>query len=205
MTEKEKADERYSRAYLTKLGIAKAMNDLCKTTAFDSLRVETIIEAANCSRSSFYHHFTDKNDAVNWISLQCYTRGIDQIGRKLTWFEGHLATTKAMGRFSDLFVSAKDGNSYDSARPFFIRHRQENLTETLVDFQHREMTDVLAFQIEALPHVEMVMSNNFIRGKYDFGIKEFCRLIITLVPPELYSALAVPSEGGIEAGDLFFA
>lgn len=198
-------EARYSRSYLTKLGIVKAMNELCKSTSYSDLRIDAIAEAAECSRSSFYHHFADKNDALQWISIQCYERGLDQIGRRLTWFEGHLMTTKAIGRFTDLFVSAKDQTDYDAGRPFFVRHRQENLTETIVHYQHREMTDALAFQIEALPYSEMILSNNFIRGKYDFGIKEFCRLMLTVIPPELYGALAVPSEGKTEAGDLFFS
>lgn len=184
----------YSQAYRTKVDIASAFNMLCESEPFSKIRVETIAHAANVSRSSFYYHFEDKHAVVNWLTQQFYASGIDEIGRSLTWFEGHLITTKQFVQYRALLNSGGRLDGYNAGVPTFIRHRQENLMETLVDIQKKELTQRLQFQIEALPHSEYYMTDKFLRG--DFGnmrIKQFCDLVISLVPHDLYEALETPA------------
>lgn len=195
----------YSRSHRTKLNIARSLNELCQKRPFSKIPIEAVATEANVSRSSFYHHFEDKNDVVKWLSRQCYANGIDQIGRTLTWFEGHLVTTKEMERYSKLFVSAASSTEYNAGRPFFIRHRQSTLAETITDYQHAELTTLLLFQIEALPQVEMIMANNYINGSYEVSLKEFCSMMVSLVPRELYTALEEPVDRTTPQGSFFLS
>jgi AcrR family transcriptional regulator len=194
-------DEMLSRAFKTKMDIAKALNRLCGQTPFARISIQAIADIAGVSRSSFYHHFEDKNGVVHWLSLMFYDNGIDQIGRTLTWFEGHLATTKSFRQFKALFTAAADESEYSSGRPFFIRHRQQNLSETLTEYKHLELTKRLAFQIEALPYAEMIMTNNFENDLYDYTLKEFCELMVSLVPTDLLQALEQPVNRETVKGD----
>jgi probable dihydroxyacetone kinase regulator len=51
----------------TKRIIADAFEDLLKNQSFDSLTVQDIIKRCRISRTSFYRHFKDKYDLMNWI------------------------------------------------------------------------------------------------------------------------------------------
>ena len=196
-------DEVYSRAFRTKMDIARAFDRLCGEQPFSKVRVEAIAKEAGISRSSFYYHFDDRNAVVQWLSLHFYASGIDQTGRTLTWFEGHMNTTNGFRQFRTLFTSAADSNEYSAGGPFFMRHRQENLAETIVEYRHLELTDRLRFQVEALPHAEKVMTDNFERGLYRYTLKEFCELMVSLVPKDLYEALENPLERTSAKGDFF--
>lgn len=195
--------EIYSQAFRTKMEIARAFDRLCEERPFSKIRIDAIAKEAGVSRSSFYYHFDDRNAVVQWLSLHFYASGIDQTGRTLTWFEGHMNTTKGFRQFRTLFTSAADSNEYSAGGPFFMRHRQENLAETIVEYRHLELTDRLRFQIEALPHAEKVMTDNFERGLYRYTLKEFCELMVSLVPKDLYDALENPLERTTTKGDFF--
>ena len=197
-------EDRYSSSFRTKLKIAKVCNALCKEKSFEKVSVDEIVKRAGISRSGFYYHFQDKNSIVIWLSKQCYSVGLDETGRTLTWFEGHLRTTRLFQEYNALFVSGAENREYMGGQPFYVRRRQKFLTETLTDYQHKQLTPLLEFQIQALPHAEMAMANRFIAGEFDLKIKDYCNMAVSLVPRELYEALATPVNPSTSDQGSFF-
>lgn len=182
----------YSRSHQTKLKIASTLNTLCSVMDFDEVKVEEVAKLAGVSRSGFYYHFGDLNEVVTWLSTQCYAYGIDQTGRTLTWLEGNLITTHCINKYKHLFTKGGVSRDYSAGAPFFIRHRRENLIETIVEWKGLELTKTLSFQIEAFPYLEMEMSNNFENDKYGLSVQEYAELITSCAPHELFEALNKP-------------
>lgn len=52
---------------ITKLALANAMKDLMREKSMSKITISDITENCNMSRKSFYYHFKDKYDLVNWI------------------------------------------------------------------------------------------------------------------------------------------
>lgn len=52
---------------ITKKALASALKDLMKEQSFSSISVANISERCEMNRKSFYYHFKDKYDLVNWI------------------------------------------------------------------------------------------------------------------------------------------
>ena len=52
---------------ITKRALAAALKELMEHKAFEKISVSDICEACNMNRKSFYYHFKDKYDLVNWI------------------------------------------------------------------------------------------------------------------------------------------
>lgn len=52
---------------ITKKALAKAMKDLLDSTSFSKISVSDICESCGMNRKSFYYHFKDKYDLMNWI------------------------------------------------------------------------------------------------------------------------------------------
>lgn len=52
---------------LTKLAFANAMKELMVEKPMSKIIIRDITESCNMSRKSFYYHFKDKYDLVNWI------------------------------------------------------------------------------------------------------------------------------------------
>lgn len=51
----------------TKKALASTLKDLMESKPFEKISVRDICEKCNMNRKSFYYHFKDKYDLVNWI------------------------------------------------------------------------------------------------------------------------------------------
>ena len=52
---------------ITKKALAAALKELMESRPFAKISVRDICEACDMNRKSFYYHFRDKQDLVNWI------------------------------------------------------------------------------------------------------------------------------------------
>lgn len=52
---------------ITKRALASALRELMEQTPFEKISVADICESCEMNRKSFYYHFRDKYDLVNWI------------------------------------------------------------------------------------------------------------------------------------------
>jgi len=52
---------------ITKKRIAKAFRDLLATREFDKISIVDIMESAGIRRQTFYNHFLDKYELLDWI------------------------------------------------------------------------------------------------------------------------------------------
>ncbi|HZK33644.1 MAG TPA: TetR/AcrR family transcriptional regulator C-terminal domain-containing protein [Tissierellaceae bacterium] len=56
-----------SNSQITKLALADSMKELMEEKPMSKITISDITESCNLSRKSFYYHFKDKYDLVNWI------------------------------------------------------------------------------------------------------------------------------------------
>lgn len=56
-----------SDSQLTKKALAQSMKELMKKKPMKKISISDIVEGCNINRQSFYYHFKDKYDLVNWI------------------------------------------------------------------------------------------------------------------------------------------
>ena len=52
---------------ITKKALARALKELLEEKPFEKINVRDICESCEMNRKSFYYHFKDKYDLVNWI------------------------------------------------------------------------------------------------------------------------------------------
>lgn len=73
---------------ITKGVIAGAMKQLMQTIPFDRITTADIIEKCGISRKTFYYHFQDKYDVVNWIFTVEIVDGILECTTPENWMQG---------------------------------------------------------------------------------------------------------------------
>lgn len=56
-----------SESTITKKAIAAALIELCETKLYSKISVLDITKQIGLNRQTFYYHFTDKRDLLNWI------------------------------------------------------------------------------------------------------------------------------------------
>ena len=61
---------------ITKHALAEAMKELMKKYPMEKIKIGDIVALCNMNRQSFYYHFKDKYDLVNWIYYTEFFEGI---------------------------------------------------------------------------------------------------------------------------------
>ena len=79
-----------SNGTITKQAIAAVMKELMQNIPFDHISTGNIIEKSNISRKTFYYHFKDKYDLVNWIFKSEIMDDILESTTLNNWQEGSL-------------------------------------------------------------------------------------------------------------------
>lgn len=70
---------------ITKKALAAALKSLMQTQAFEKISVGEICEMCELSRKSFYYHFKDKYDLVNWIYYNEFVAVVSQKEYDIAW------------------------------------------------------------------------------------------------------------------------
>lgn len=63
---------------VTKKAMADAMKELMETTPFPKISVGQICDQCGMNRKSFYYHFKDKQDLINWIYQSEFLSTVDE-------------------------------------------------------------------------------------------------------------------------------
>lgn len=70
---------------ITKRALASALKELMETKPFAKITVSDICEACEMNRKSFYYHFKDKYDLVNWIYYTECVAAIKEKSCRTSW------------------------------------------------------------------------------------------------------------------------
>ena len=65
------------RSNQTKQLLAQSLQELMATTPLEKISVNDIVDHANVGRNTFYYHFEDKYDLVNWYFQSGITRFLE--------------------------------------------------------------------------------------------------------------------------------
>ncbi len=95
---------RLSASERQKRCIAQAFEDVLEERPFDKITVIEIARKCGISRQTFYNHFLDKYDLVEWIYRQLVTGTTGRIGIDMTWERAVRAKLEIM-RSKDWFFS----------------------------------------------------------------------------------------------------
>lgn len=79
-----------SNTKITKAAIANAMKQVMDKIPFDRITTADIIAVCGISRKTFYYHFKDKYDVVNWIFSVEIVDGILENTTFSSWTKGSL-------------------------------------------------------------------------------------------------------------------
>lgn len=179
--------------YEMRMRILESIAQSLASTTFDQLSVMDICARAGISRKTFYRYFLNKFDAINWYQTQFDNNSLTQIGRTLTWEEGHLQMNKNLVSEANFFVPIlKSRIEPDSLIPFVISHNAEEFKRTIIEFNNLELTPVLEFQANFWAKIAAEIGVDWLLKGRPQSPEELTELLCTCIPCELYSAMNEP-------------
>ena len=174
-----------------------AINDLAAGgITYDEMTTSQICKMANVSRSTFYRHFEEKLEAVQWGMRRVSLVGIGSIGRTLDWHEGVTMTLEATKRLAPFFkAGGKWANKcYPIVTESFMRYHMDMFSTTITIYKRERLDEgleaVLRFWVFSLTE-----SLNWWRLN-DFAppVEEMTEYIIRAVPQEIYDLLSMQNS-----------
>ena len=120
-------------SHITKNALATAMKQLMETTPFAKISVGEICERCQMNRKSFYYHFKDKYDLVNWIF---YTEFIGAVQMK-DYADGWAFFDDICAYFYEnrpFYTNALQVQGQDSVRDYFKEILQTIMRGYMKDF-----------------------------------------------------------------------
>lgn len=130
---------------LTKLALADAMKDLMVEKSMSKIIISDITEKCNLSRKSFYYHFKDKYDLVNWIFYTEFVSIVQKNPSSDTWdlledicvylyenkiFYCNALKERGQNSFSDYFIKVLEPFMLIKFEDIFENHRQKEFFST---------------------------------------------------------------------------
>lgn len=179
--------------YETKMKLLEALNALMKEQHLDTITVADICRRAEVTRQTFYRHFADRYEAVNWYNELFDQNSLIQIGRTLTWNEGHRKKYEAVKSEPDFFLGAlKSQTNYNSLIYAVARNTVEQYTLTVTEFNNIELTKLLEFQIHTWSRTAAEIATEWLFNGMKETPEELAELADSCVPRELFSAMNDP-------------
>ena len=74
-----------SDSLITKRAISAAMKELMAERSMEKIKIGDIVERCGINRQSFYYHFKDKYDLVNWIFYTEFLVGVQNANEMNGW------------------------------------------------------------------------------------------------------------------------
>ena len=136
-----------SESLITKKAIAAGLKEIMKHKNFDKITIADITEQCGLNRQTFYYHFQDKYELINWIY---YNEAIVLLSTKLTfdtWGDRILEMLTVMKKETYFYENALKSSSNNEFQEYLLSYSNElfkNIIEKL-DETHAVSKDDVEF------------------------------------------------------------
>ena len=98
----------------TRYVFAQAIKDLIKMTSLDKITVTDIVMRSGMTRQTFYRHFKDKYDLVNWYFEKLVLKSFRKMGNGCSLYEALYLKFEFIKNEHSFFKEAFKSNDYNS-------------------------------------------------------------------------------------------
>ncbi|MDR1731222.1 MAG: TetR/AcrR family transcriptional regulator C-terminal domain-containing protein [Synergistaceae bacterium] len=109
-----------SKTALMKKALVDALKALVKEKSLAKITVSDITEYCGISRNTFYYHFNDKYDLINWIFYSETLPEINAFSEPDRWFDGFVRLCRYMQANRDFYLEALDYAGQNSLQDYLV-------------------------------------------------------------------------------------
>lgn len=130
----------------TKRQLALALKELIKTLPLKKITVQNIVDHCGLNRGTFYYHFYDRQELINWIYHSDITEPTRKIlqGAPEQWSEISQFGLNIMLRDKELYLQAMKAEGQNNLSSYMRTEIVQNwnlLVSRYMDFFHSEFKD----------------------------------------------------------------
>jgi len=134
--------------------LAESLKELLKSTPFKKITVKDIVDNCEVTRTTFYRHFKDKYELMNWIYFHKIQGFLDQNPQISKWKDLLYLVTAFLYENQTFFASIVSFNEQNSFREFLYGYGSDYCIAQIRNSLHSE----------AVPKEEAVAVKIYIDG-----------------------------------------
>ena len=128
-----------SDSLITSKALASSIKQLMETTALSKISIQEIVDNCGVNRQTFYYHFKDKFDLVNWIYYYEVTKLIADKKHYENWSDGMVSTLTYLMKNKAFYINALNTPGQNDFDGYFFEFCFE-LIKGVVNDLSSEMT-----------------------------------------------------------------
>ena len=145
-----------SDSLITKKAIASSIKELMRKKDLQKISVADIVENCGINRQTFYYHFKDKYDLVNWIYYNEVVAAVTQNRIQEDWSGVVLDVLNGMKREQCFYINALNVTGQNAFQDYFFDVTKSLLAEIIDVIEENKIIDA--------------EEKNFIAAFYAYGL-----------------------------------
>lgn len=158
--------------------LADGLLELCNDESLQSITVQQILTKTGVSRQSFYNHFKDKNDLIQYIYLTKMIPEYNQVNESMNFYESLLDTFQRMKKYHIFMKQACLMNDQNCLKDFMLEHcKHFDLQWYQKIYGSDQMTEALKFATEYHATASHHMTLSWILSDMPASCEDMAQLI----------------------------
>lgn len=170
--------------------LANSLIEISYSKPVNKITVQNITDNCSAARQTFYNHFKDKYDLINWI----YQTKADEVLNAFTydksWYKCMKQTYSIFLENKQFFTKVIDLSGQNSFTDFFYEHTRDFFIDSIVErYGEEELTEDLLYSIEFNSYGQVEMCFKWIREGMNKSAEYMAKQNVRNIPHNLYKYL----------------
>ncbi|MFT5872775.1 MAG: putative dihydroxyacetone kinase regulator [Clostridium sp.] len=122
-----------SESLITKKALAVSIKQLMDTAPLAKISIQQIVNGCGLSRKTFYYHFKDKFDLVNWIYYTEVSESISDCNHYENWTDGTYRTLSYLMKNKSFYINALNTPGQNAFSEYFFEFCFEIIMNAIDD------------------------------------------------------------------------
>lgn len=175
------------KSHHTKKLIVKTLIQLMDQSDLKDIFVKDIAEKSNITRQTFYRHFKDKYDVINWY----YDQEVETLFTSMSSIEGiHRNLIIKLNKFQEELVFFRNAYDYNGQNSL-SKHEFQRIYHTLSAKCQQNTQDSLElkYSIEFFCHGVIQMTTDWINQSCPISSQQLADILMKLMPADVKTKL----------------
>ena len=174
-----------AKAEKTKYRFADAMKTCMRKISLEKITVKEIVEVSESTRQTFYHHFKDKYDLINWYFDKILLESFEHMGEGKTIYEALVNKFYYIQKEKLFFKAAFRTDEQNCLK--------QHDFELIFDFYSRRIesntgqpvSEHLGFFLEMYCYGSIYMMVQWVLGKQNSTPEDMAKLLVDAMPYDI--------------------
>lgn len=163
--------------------LADSLIEISYTKPINKITIQNIVDHCHTGRQTFYNHFSDKFELINWIYKDKVEKVLDIFIENKSWYDCMRLTYMIFQDNKQFFTKILDLSYFVD---FFYEHTRNYYINSIINrFGKGEMSDSLLYSIEFNSFGEVHMCLKWIKEGMKESPETMAKRNIENIPPNL--------------------